>query len=220
MINQQHTRFKDAKWVKDLNIIVGGAGGIGSWLIYFLCKIGYNVTAFDDDIVELHNLGGQFFKIHHINKPKVSAIKDMLENTNIAYLYSGINHKIEEVQTYGTPYVFSAFDNMQARRILFDSWKNNNKDGIFIDGRLLMENMQIFCVTPERADEYEEYLFNDKEVNDFSCTLRQTSHTAAMIATLMTSFFTNHIANKEGDFRKVPFYHQYSVQSNIINKIK
>lgn len=55
----QQSRFKDAPWFPkhDELCMVGGAGGIGSWLCYFLTKIGFKIHLYDFDTVEDHNLG-------------------------------------------------------------------------------------------------------------------------------------------------------------------
>ncbi len=137
-------------------------------------------------------------------------------------------------------YVFSAFDNMQARKDMFNSWKEyvkewkefkdiavmsketniNITEPIFIDGRLTAEQMQIFCVTPDKIEEYEKHLFDDTEVQDAPCTMKQTSHSAAMIASHMVGFFTNHMTNnavKDKD-RTVPFFWEYFIPINYINE--
>lgn len=76
-----------------------------------------------------------------------------------------------------------------------------------------MEQMQVYCVTPDRIADYEATLFNDNEVEDAPCTMKQTSHAAAMIATLMTSFFTNHMVNvyERERVREIPFYHEFFI---------
>ena len=73
--------------------------------------------------------------------------------------------------------------------------------------------MQIFCVTPKYISKYKEHLFDDSEVEDAPCTMKQTSHSAAMIASHMTAFFTNHLTNNNsGDIdRTVPFLWEYFI---------
>ena len=61
--------------------------------------------------------------------------------------------------------------------------------------RLTMEQLQIFCVTPDKIEEYEKHLFDDSEVEDAPCTMKQTSHSAAMIASHMVGLFSNHMTN-------------------------
>ncbi len=42
-MNPQHNRFKDAPWYakEDVNVLIGGAGGIGSWLTLFLSRANF-----------------------------------------------------------------------------------------------------------------------------------------------------------------------------------
>lgn len=215
-------RFKDAPWFKwgqNMMCIVGGAGGIGSWLTLLLTRAGFNVTVFDFDSIEPHNLGGQFFGKTDIYKKKVTALKEHVRN------FSDKTIKVVDGpynrNSIANRYMFSAFDNMKARKDMFENWYHaysSQEDAILIDGRLLMEQMQIFCVTPATAEEYaREHLFSDDEVEDEPCTLKQTSHSAALIASLMVGFFTNHIANIRNydSARKVPFMHEYFIPLNL-----
>lgn len=220
----QQSRFKDAPWFPKHNelCLVGGAGGIGSWLTFFLTKIGFKVNLYDFDAVEDHNLGGQLFQQADLGKPKVLAMQSIVHN-----FCNGNISTFNEAITRNTPhhyYSFSAFDNMEARRTLFMNWKDswgsaeNLDTPIFIDGRLEIEQLQIFCVTPKNADKYEaQHLFHDSAVEEAPCTMKQTSHTAAMIGSLMSAFFTNHITNVYlGEtLREVPFYYEFVVPMNF-----
>ena len=220
----QQSRFKDAPWFPRNNEIclVGGAGGIGSWLVFFLTKIGFKVNIYDFDTVEDHNLGGQLFQQADIGSPKVVAIQRIVQSF-CGNRISTFNERITSITPHHW-YSFSAFDNMEARRTLFMNWKQSWAScpegviAIFIDGRLEIEQLQIFCVTPENADKYErEHLFHDSAVEEAPCTMKQTSHTAAMIGSLMAAFFTNHITNiyLGETLREVPFYYEFVVPMNF-----
>ena len=225
-------RFSEALWLPDGSgitgheeVIVGGAGGIGSWLTLFLNRAGFFVNVFDFDTIEAHNLGGQFYPRTVIGHPKVDALRKIIsEFGQTSFLNTNCEAVTED--SYMTSIAFSAFDNMHARKDMFNNWVEHvsflspeeQEKAIFIDGRLEMEQMQIFCVkyTPSNIRAYREQLFDDSLVADAPCSMRQTSHTAAMIASLMTSFFTNHMANlRVGfEFREVPFFHEYVVPNN------
>jgi len=150
---------------------------------------------------------------------KVDAIKKLILDFSDKDVMV-FNEKMN-AETITHKYFFSAFDNMQARKDTFEAWVEHTvdiPDAIFIDGRLLMEHMQILCVTPDKIAEYRsEHLFDDSEVADEMCTMKQTSHSAAMIASLMVSFFTNHMTNvaQESKVRQVPFYHEYFIPVNL-----
>jgi len=214
-------RFKDAVWVTDDSVVVGGAGGIGSWLTLFLSRIGYSVHLYDNDKFEEHNMGGQFVGRNDIGESKVSVVGKLVRNFggktinmyDELYTSEGMKHK----------YMIAAFDNMEARHIMFDNWfkynaEMENHDALFIDGRLALEQIQIICVDPSKTKDYrEKHLFADSDVEEAACTLKQTSHSAAMIASTMTAFFTNHITNmvNKDNGRQVPYEYEYYIPLNM-----
>jgi hypothetical protein len=214
-MQEQFNRFKDAPWFpKDReSVLIGGAGGIGSWLTFFLARIGFSPIVYDFDTIEEHNLGGQLFRKEDVNKLKVLALADITRsfcNTEITTFTEKID--LDSPTHY---FMFSAFDNMKARKDAFEVWKRSIPNcpvtPIFIDGRLELEQLQIFAVTPNRIAEYEAHLFDDSQVEDLPCTLKQSSHTAAMIASHMVGTFTNHITNlyTRRNIRSVPFYYEF-----------
>ena len=217
-MNQQYDRFKDAPWFpqRDELVMIGGAGGIGSWLAFFLAKAGFKPTVYDFDVIEEHNIGGQLFRPSDIGSLKVTALFGIVKEfcgDEINTIASRID---ENSPTHY--FMFSAFDNMKARKDLFEVWKRSIPNcpvtPIFIDGRLTMEQMQIFCVTPDNIENYEiNHLFDDSEVEDAPCTMKQTSHSAAMIATHMVGLFTNHITNiyEREILREIPFYYEFFI---------
>jgi len=215
-------RFKDIEWYVPSGIacLVGGAGGISSWLIFLLSRAGFTCTVFDDDIIEEHNLGGQLYANDHVGRLKVESLSDTvsrytgqwLDTVDTRYDSYSINHEL----------MFCGFDNMQARKDFYLRWKEkvNEEDTdkglcLFIDGRLLAEQYQIIAIRgtdEDRMQQYEEkYLFTDDEVDDAVCTIRQTSHIAAMMAGNMVSIITNHIANHKTrhNVRYIPFFTSY-----------
>jgi molybdopterin/thiamine biosynthesis adenylyltransferase len=217
MNNETQQRFKDLSWFDtDYDLTIGGAGGIGSWTAFLLGRIGYRLFIYDFDNIERHNLGGQLFNLNQVNMNKVDAlaqnIKDFSENIDV----QAINQKLDE-NSIISDYCFSCFDNMEARKIMFEKWKSSDTRKIFIDGRMNCEQFQIFTVIPGREEEYEKSLFDDSEVEEQLCTMKATSHCAATIAGFMTSIFTNYIANeKQGMvYRNVPFY--TALQLQILN---
>lgn len=213
--NAQRDRFKGAPWFPQQEeiVVVGGAGGIGSWLTFFLTRAGFRPLLYDFDSVETHNLSGQLFRQEDIGKYKVDAVASIINTFD-----GGQVDIMNSAFTKDSPshhFMFSAFDNMAARRVMFEKWKesipNHTVAPIFIDGRLELEQMQIFCVTADKLEEYEKHLFDDSLVEDAACTARQVSHTAAGIAFHMVNLFTNHITNiyKRKKLASVPFYYEY-----------
>ena len=219
----QFDRFKDAPWFpqEGESVFIGGSGGIGSWLAFLLTRANFKVYLQDFDLIETHNTGGQMFKHNSIGEYKVDAVANIVKEFSGDLISTSIS-AIGELTTPSHIFTFAAFDNMEARKQLFNIWKKSILGSmvtpIFIDGRLEPEQLQIFCVTPENMEEYErEHLFDDNLVPELSCTFKQTSHTAAMIASHMVGFFTNHITNiyQREKLRLVPKYFEYFIPINL-----
>jgi len=220
-MRQQFDRFKDAPWFSERKeqVMIGGAGGIGSYLTFLLSRAGFSPTVYDFDKIEEHNLGGQFFRTIDVGKPKVEAVYHITREFCNEEINTFFKRITDESPTHY--FIFSAFDNMKARKDLFEVWKRSVENcpvtPIFIDGRLSMEQLQIFCVTPHEIEQYEEHLFDDSLIEDAPCTMKQTSHGAAMIASHMVSMFTNHITNiyEREKVRDVPFFYEYFIPFNL-----
>lgn len=222
----KHNRFKDAPWypIEDTYVQIGGAGGIGSWTAMLLARSGFKPVVYDFDILEEHNLGGQLFPKRLIGKPKVEALQQVIKDFCDEEIWIE-NAKIDESSPTNALSI-SAFDNMKARFDLFHNWVAqylNDPRAIFIDGRLNAEQMQIFCVRggDDKAinDYRRNHLFDDSEVEDAPCTMKQTSHAAAMIAAHIVGFFTNHITNvyEEENMRDIPFKWEYFIPLSLVD---
>jgi len=193
-----HTRFNSVTWYgENRELTIGGAGTIGSWLTLLLARTGqHEILVYDDDTVDIENLAGQLYGRVHINMSKVDAIKEqVLELTEFDRNQLHVFKTKIVDGTYVSPVCFSAFDNMKARKAMFNNWKSKKDREIFIDGRMTIEDYQVFFVTPDNEDQYEKTLFSDKDLPDQICSLKATSHTGALIAGRMVSLFTNHLAN-------------------------
>jgi len=214
-INVKKSRFRDASWFDKVDtlpepIVVGGAGGIGSWLTLFLSRMlshGY-LFLYDYDVVEEVNMAGQLFSKKHIGMFKTQAMQNIVTSFT-DYTRLSVQNEKYVAESLKSPIMFSAFDNMEARKVMFENWKQEapkHERAIFIDGRLLAEQLHVFFVTLETADRYEkEFLFDDSEVEDVNCSYKQTTHFAAIIAAKMVQGFTNWLTD---GLAEVPFYYE------------
>jgi molybdopterin/thiamine biosynthesis adenylyltransferase len=217
-ILETHNRFKGLPWYSNKEeISILGAGGIGSWLSLALSRQGHTLHITDFDKVELHNLGGQLFSIKDIGNNKAYSVSNMLkyltpENSNNLFSY---DQKITEDEGIIAQVCFSCFDNMASRKLAFVRWveeckaSEDDKLKVFIDGRLLAEEFQIYTVKYNEVDidRYVKTLFNDDEIPDEDCTAKATSHCSMMIASLMTASLNNLSSNyySKMDIRDTPF---------------
>jgi len=189
-------RFKDAPWFSESineKILIGGVGGIGSATLYCLGKsIMSKLYIFDPDVVEAHNIGTQFFFVDDIGLLKVEALKFTLQSL-------GVNRVMPfatKIDKNVLPISISAFDNMEARKQLFENWKALDSREIFVDGRLRANLYEVYVVTKGREEEYEKTLFSDDEVAPEPCTFKQTAYFAMLIGARITQVITNYLTNK------------------------
>lgn len=211
MINVDHTsRFSSADWFgENRTITIGGAGTIGTWLSLLIARTGdHTLHIFDDDTVEVHNMAGQLFRKSDIGKKKVDAIKELItdltdhdDDTIFA-----IDTRITD-ETVVNPVCMSCFDSMKARKDMFTAWGKLEDRELFIDGRMSIENYEIYTVRKGEEDSYLETLFDDSTIPPQICSLKSTSHVGALIGGKMTSVLMNHLANMRigMDLRTLPF---------------
>lgn len=236
----QFDRVKGARWfnaARGNTVLILGQGGIGSWLSLLMCRVGSKIHIWDMDRFENHNMTGQLVRAIDVGKDKVLVAAEICRifNENAHVMVNGEY----ALDSYTGKVVMCAFDNMAARKLAFEKWKEyvqkaatiTNKrtppdefvnQCFFQDGRLKADQLQIFNIPGDRPDlieKYEkDYLFDDKEVADEDCTFKQTSHCAAMIAGHMVAFYTNWLTNvvsEDPDYTKLPFYYEYVIPFNM-----
>lgn len=216
------TRWSGADWAdQQTDITLIGVGGIGSWTALALSRIGHNITIIDPDIVDITNVkGGQFYKKSNIGEPKVECVKKNILELGCSNDIITIADYFEDAEQMDSICI-SALDNMETRKNAFNSWmsfvETERKHiapmpAIFIDGRLLLETLEIFAVDYDNKDAIKEYqekwLFEDKDVPDLDCTSKQTTFSAMIIGGLITSVLCNFLTNCKlaMEFRDVPFH--------------
>lgn len=115
--------------MKTKNILVIGAGGLGSEVIKLLKLMNCNITILDYDIIEISNLNRQFYyQTENIGKPKAQVIA---EKTDSQYLLKDLKElNPYELDSYDI--IFSCLDNISSRMDLnYIFFKSNCK--ILID---------------------------------------------------------------------------------------
>jgi len=167
-------------------VTIVGAGGIGSWTALCLSKMGINsIILTDPDVVEPQNVGCQLYSREDIGQPKVDALTATL---------SGATRFVPQQKKYNstTPkgIIIAAVDNMEARKEIFVTCKNQGPDvPLFIDCRLGGELLLLYVVPPtneEACRKYSEQLYTDKEAVDLPCTAQNTAYVGMMAGALIS----------------------------------
>lgn len=216
---------------KPLRIMIVGAGGIGSYLAFFLARQGSNITIIDYDTYSIENLAGQLCTINSLGENKAYSLKNLLNTTvdNPSISTYGVKFNYEDalkhlyIDTYDI--IINCADSMEVRKELATIYSEGHiksKYGMFLDGRMTMTTFETFAITSkELADKYlEEHIFSDDFVSDLPCNMKATSHCGAMAAAMITSCINNHVGNvnEEFDLFSVPFHsrinldlHEFSI---------
>lgn len=215
----------DVTKANDITVDVIGAGGIGSFTILALAKMGIkNLTVWDHDEVNLHNLPVQFYPYSCLGKNKAEAIADVVKSfTEFNISFVPRKYVDEELNSN---IVISAVDSMKARKTIWDGVKKSPNVHLYIDGRMSSQSMNVVTAslsmddsTPggsidDRIEAYEKTLFEDKDAEQERCTARSIMYTPLAISAIICNQVKRFINNQVirywvgADFESDPFlYH-------------
>lgn len=163
-----------------------GAGATGSWLTLILAKLGVSdITVYDFDEVEDHNLPNQFYGPKAVGKTKVEALKKAV------YQQTGTVIKIKEEKVDGNVslngIVFVLTDTMSSRSEIYrNAIKMKSGVNMMIETRMGLEHGRVYCIDPMnliQTQKYEGTLYTDDEAEVSACGASQSvSITAIGIA--------------------------------------
>lgn len=165
--NKFYDFFKPESVSERIHII--GCGAVGSLVGETLARMGLsNITLYDFDTVESHNIANQIFTEDDIGKPKVTALAQRMRAIN-----PGIDEGLR-VQPVGyqaqrlSGYIFLCVDSIDLRRQIATSYKNNPFIKAMFDFRMRLTDAQHFAA--DWADE--------KAVTSFLNSMQFTSEEA------------------------------------------
>lgn len=176
--------------LQDLHVTLIGAGGIGSPLALALVKMGIpDLTIYDPDRVESHNLPNQIYRLGDLDRHKVLALADFLREfsdsqvTPVPALFNG--------QPIQPGIVISAVDSMLARKLIFRRVARQTGVPLYIEARMGAEVSRIYTFNPSDEESlkwYEEYmLYEDREATPESCTAKAIIYNVFVIASLVAN---------------------------------
>lgn len=199
-------RFSKAEWfekIQQLNVMLVGVGGIGSNAAYTIAHLHPStMLLMDGDKVDEVNLAGQYFDTFDIGNKKVNVMKRKIACLH-CYNVVALERNFEPDDfryLIDKDIVVAGFDNMDARKILFDAWVNHGQPGsLFIDGRMSVNVFQLFAMRHEdkkRIKKYkDEWLFDQEESESNVCSYKQTYFCATMMSGVITSLIINYAQN-------------------------
>jgi len=215
-MDQVETHFRQLDIVKpselSLPITVIGGGAIGSFSVLALAKMGCsNITVWDDDTVEAHNVGNQLSGPSDIDKPKTEVLAEIVKTL------ADIGIKQERRKYLGqvtdSKVLIVVTDNMSTRKVAYE--RARNESNFFIDGRMGAEFARIYSFEPFNntlASRYEKTLYDDSEAEDLPCSGRSIIYCPFTIAGLICANVKKFVKGE-----KTPFEILFDIKQNLFS---
>ncbi len=150
-----------------ISITIIGCGALGSHLAECLARLGIQrFRLIDDDVVATHNIANQMFFAKDIGRPKVEAVKELIESINPAAQVTAECRRVEEGELF-SGYIALCVDSIEPRKYIVASNEFNKRlKGIF-DIRMGLLSGQFYCAdTPQRIRIMPRTMdFTDEEVD-------------------------------------------------------
>lgn len=142
-LNKSRDFFNPEKVKKRCHII--GCGSIGSNVAELLVRQGVeDITLWDMDHVEPHNIVNQLFDETHIGKEKTKALAEILYNINPT-LKNTLKIKGEYTNEILNGYVFMCVDNVEIRQNIVNNNFNNRAIEVVFDFRTTLLQGQSYA---------------------------------------------------------------------------
>ena len=168
-----------------INII--GCGALGSWLVLFLLKMGFkNITVYDFDNIEEHNIPNQCFSESQVGMAKVEAMDSLCKmfNKDAEERVKFVNKKITARDVWDLKgIILCAVDSMKTRKVIYENSIRRGECDLFIEARLSIWGAYVYSLTKNTVFErYEETLYADEEAEVSPCGVSQTALPSAVNA--------------------------------------
>jgi shikimate 5-dehydrogenase len=200
--------------LESMPITVIGAGGIGSGVLLALAQMGArNITVYDDDVLETHNISNQVYPMTFVGKNKVEAASDFIQ------LMYGFKIKTAHKKYDGlddAKMVISGVDSMAARAQIWELIKVHKECVFYMDARMGGLNFEVYNVTMinPNTDAYERSLVSDDVALDLPCTARSIGFNVLMIGGYVASLVRNFLARQS-----MPHHVKFDLATNTFEKL-
>ena len=186
--SKQMDLIKTHEFTHPIHVI--GAGALGSWITFFLLKMGFNnIHVYDYDTIEEHNLPNQMFRENQIGAGKAFALVDIysnftLEDPNDDRLTAHNRRVTAEDATSFTGIVLCAVDSMESRKELFEAlFEYSSNVSLWIEARLSLWGAYIYTIDKSvDVEKYKKTFYADSEAEVSACGVSQTALPSGTVA--------------------------------------
>jgi len=172
----------------DTPLHIIGLGAVGSYACMQAAKLGYrNITGWDFDKVENHNLPNQYFGPEDVGELKVEAIRrKVLSATGIEITAVPERFEGDDIEGALLMYV----DSMKARKQIWErSAKGRSEVKLVVEARMGISDGRFYVLDPTNEAQcrrYEDTLYSDERAEESACTNRAIAPSTVALAGLTT----------------------------------
>ena len=180
-----------------LSITVIGCGAVGSFTVLTLAKMGItDITVYDGDTVEEHNLPNQWYRPDQLGMNKTDALWNIIHNfTGVELKANAYHYERETLRGI----VICCVDTMDTRSKLWREVKKYEPE-LYIDTRMGAEVGKVLVVHPSLPNscrKYGEDLYPSSEAFQAPCTAKATVYCAAGLAAYVGSILAGYSISRE-----------------------
>lgn len=185
----------------ETSVTIIGAGAVGSHTVEVLAKMGVrDITIFDYDDVEIHNIANQGFGLDELGMQKVDALKSRLLRTTGVEI-TAMNEKIEASRVFESDIVISAVDSMAVRKLLWEGVNHHTSaTSLWVDGRMGAMYGIVYAIPMsdmKKIGSYEASLHTDADGFQAPCTAKATIFCAQWMASMIGATVAKAISGAE-----------------------
>ncbi len=168
-VSRHRELFNPENFNIPINII--GVGATGSWLALGLAKLGLsNITVWDFDSIEEHNIANQAYNVGSVGQKKVAALANMI----IEATGTSINiHPVKFINQRLSGIVFLMVDTMKTRKEIWDNCiKMKPAVKLLVEPRMGLDIGRVYNVNPcnlNHIKEYENTYYDDDVAEVSAC---------------------------------------------------
>ena len=189
MRNQNQRLLIDNEKISKTRFVVIGAGAIGSFFISTIAKMGArDITVYDNDTIEDHNIANQLYPIYLKGKPKVDAIETVAFDYGEARIKK-VNALWNLDNCVDGDIIVAAVDDMDIRKAIWNHYKTR-PHSLYLEGRMGAQVFFVYGVDPTNSsakEYYEKSLYPQSEATEDLCGEKSIIYTVLQIAAQMNS---------------------------------
>lgn len=179
----RQTRLFDPERYGSIPIHMVGVGAIGSIACLMLAKVGFNnITCYDHDKIEEHNLPNQFYPLDSVGHYKVEVLqKIVLDYTGVEISAHPVKWEKQKLEGI----IISSVDSMTVRKQMFDTMQMNPDIKYMIDPRMAGLDFRVACVNFDNANKYSWY--PDSEASSEMCGARSIMFNVGIVGGIVAN---------------------------------